>query len=208
MVPPVKIRSESSQVYCWNSILTFLAFCPWRETFSSKKTPPIPLLANRVQSQVSGKAFCINCDWHFIMDRLLKLRRGWENAICKCQITRKIFKFFMLLSQPLISAFQFQSGERNSVNVQGWILRFKKLDCLYSSSDSSASESRGTIAAFVPQGRGLLHRLQWFEEAGEATFRADEGHRSACLRKSVKCNAIYLFIYLILIVLSVSVHLK
>lgn len=32
----------------------------------------------------------------------------------------------MLLSQPLISAFQLHSGERNTVNVQGWILKFKK----------------------------------------------------------------------------------
>lgn len=33
----------------------------------------------------------------------------------------------MLLSQPLISAFQFHCGERNTVNVQGWILKYEKL---------------------------------------------------------------------------------
>ncbi len=213
VVPAVKtLRSESAEVYFCSTIFFLWTFstCELSTFLSLERT----LSAARkhkhkqcilVQSQVSGKAVCINCDWHFIKDRLLKLYEvGWENAICKCQITGKIFKFFMLLSQPLISAFQL--GERNTVNVQGWILKLKKLDCLYSSSDSSPSESQETIAAFVPQGRVLLHRLLRLEEAGEATLGADEGHSSFCLRKSVKCIAVYLFINLLLIVLSASVY--
>lgn len=110
----------------------------------------------------------------------------------------------MLLSRPLISAFQFQ--ERNTINVQGWILKFKMCDFLYFSSDSSASDSQEAVAAFVPQGRVLLHRLLQLEEASAATLGADEGRSSFCLRKSVKCNAVYLFIHSVLIVLSVSVY--
>lgn len=113
-VPPVKtMRSESSDVYFWNAILS-------RDLCSlvslERNSQPIPLLPEST------------CAVHFIKDRLLELRRGWENAICKCRITRKTFQFFMLLSQPLISALQFHSEERNPVNVQGWILKLKKLD--------------------------------------------------------------------------------
>lgn len=63
----------------------------------------------------------------------------------------------MFLSEALISTFQSQK-EWNTINVQGWILKFKKLDCLYAS-DSSTTESPETLTAAVPQGRILLHHL-------------------------------------------------
>lgn len=92
----------------------------------------------------------------------------------------------MFLSEALISAFQSQK-EWNTINVQGWILKFKKLDCLYSS-DSSTSESQETLTAAVPQGRILLRRLPQPEV--EVTFGTGKGHSSFCHQRPE------LFIYL------------
>lgn len=51
----------------------------------------------------------------------------------------------------------------------------------------------------MPRGCFLLHRLLQLEDAGEATFDADEGRGSFCLGKSVKCSAVYLFMRSVLI---------
>lgn len=119
----------SAHVYSCCTVLTcdHLTFRPWREHSAALKYKHRPLLSDGVCA-VSGKAVCLNCDWHFTKGYILKSVSDGDggNAICKCQITGKIFKFFMLLSRPLISAFRLHSGERNTVNVQGWILKFKK----------------------------------------------------------------------------------
>lgn len=174
--PPVKtMRPESSEVSLWNAIHPVLAFCPWRETFSSKKTHPVLLLSLQmalVLRQIFGQSHPYWLRLTFYKGWLLKLGGGvqYANVWSLGKYSNSSCRYHILFDKSFFRVSQRRDRERNLVNVQGWIFKLKKLDSLYSSPDSSVPASRGSVAASPPGGSVLLHRLRWLEEAREGSF--------------------------------------